>query len=216
MNTKLTENAYLELHKFLVEHNLTYVYILIILISGLLFLLGWIISARKSNAEINKIKKESEGKSLENYTKTVELSKKIYVDLLLPYAQKMAVFQTQFDNLIEKLKYKEKKLIANSWDNVKKAFEDLLLNFLPYFDYIKRFGNNDDEKRDFVNNVALPFLKNISDFKNSVTSEEITQYIGFQNNLKSHIVIQIIDFSNDYIKKENKAKFSEYTKNLNN
>jgi len=216
MNTKLMENAYSELHKFLIEHNLAYLYFVVILIGGLLFLLGWIISARKSNAEIEKIKSENRATEIDNISKRVELSKKIAADIIIPYSQKYAIFQTLFNELIDKVKYKDKKLVINAWGKVKSAFDDLLINFLSYFDYVKRFGESKEEKTDFVNTVALIFLNNVSDFKESIKSEELSMYIGSQNSFNNHIIKQLIEFSADYIEKENKDKLNEYIKVLNN
>jgi len=216
MNTKLMENAYFELHKFLIEHNLTYLYFIVILISGLLFLMGWIISARKSSVEIKKIKAEYKGTEVGTDLKEAELIQKITTDFIIPYSQKFSVFQTLFNELIDKIKYKEKKLIVNYWEKVKNSYDELLICFLSYFEYIKRTSENDDDKKDFVNTVALDLLKNLSDYKNSITSDELTQYIGIQNNFSNHIIKQLIDFSKKNIQKENTTKLNQYIVNLNN
>jgi hypothetical protein len=60
MKDKFAENAFQVLHNFLVEHNMTYLYLIIIGLSGLLFFLGWLIATEKSKMEIKKLRNECE------------------------------------------------------------------------------------------------------------------------------------------------------------
>jgi len=207
MNSKLSENAFQELHKFLVAHNLTYIYIIVLLISGLLFFLGWIFSARKSNAEIRKLKSEIDA-DLQNVVLIEKINK-----FVADYVQKDSSFQTLFNELIDRIKDKDKNGVTHYWSKVNNSFTEMILSFYPYFNFIKQFYvDNEFEKRHFVNNAAIFLLRNTSDYKLRINSDEFMQFIGHQNNVNHSIIDQIIEYSKPYLNKERLKEFDNYVK----
>ena len=132
MEEKFTGNAFQELHNFLVQHNMVWIYLVVASFSLIGTFIGWLLTSRKTSSEISKMKSEMKALESEAKKNQIESQEKIVsiFEKLNSYAEKYKINSKEFQQclllFIEKREKNDKVGGREAWRKLNSVFCDNL------------------------------------------------------------------------------------------
>lgn len=210
------KNGFGKLHQFLVDNELSWIYILLIIVYILGVSVAWLIVNFKKKEEITKLRVEVEKLSYEINKLKTEVQRENFNRLLSlgeAYKSSNKPFQTK---LIEFGNSKKSNDFANL-AKIRLELQSLFLNeifdtFNAYFTFFYEIFNSNNEKlAKFALEEGLIFIRLSARFLSSINSEQnlrITEQREFRIN--QYLFQSIFKFMDNSLPTEAKADYIEY------
>ncbi|EQA46647.1 hypothetical protein LEP1GSC050_0525 [Leptospira broomii serovar Hurstbridge str. 5399] len=153
------------------DHWLAYIFLLVTVgfVLAIGFLIGWIITKRKTAAEIKLLQEDIKSKKLTGLEKLKSSRNK--------YLEDSNLFQIALGELVEATTQQNEVSLGSKWDETRNFFFNHFVNsFEEYIEYCEVLNEGNGYKiQDFIFDEIIPFLDMMKAFKNTMNIPTILE-----------------------------------------